>query len=189
MNLRLKPQGNQGHFVIVDLNEDIHENDYCLNKKGEVHEVSFILGDNGDKIIYSTTPLEISNPNSAGHPEWDFIKIKELDLYEVHKLIGSFDKWSINKMAMSYLDSRFNLSYENTTWQKLHEETFAKGFNTSQEVMQPKINEVIKLLNNICEWSSFKEHPIGQQARRCLNILAPKEWIVEFDKEGQLKLL
>lgn len=35
--------------------------------------------------------------------------------------------------AMSYLDRKYSLSYERTTWQRLHEKTYAAGFSKSQE--------------------------------------------------------
>jgi|LakMenEpi03Aug12_release.lakeMendotaPanAssembly.Ray.scaffolds.fasta_scaffold191330_6 hypothetical protein len=43
----------------------------------------------------------------------------------------------LNKEAESYLDRNYNLSYEITTWQKLHIKSFIAGANS--EYVQAKI--------------------------------------------------
>lgn len=50
--------------------------------------------------------------------------------------------------AQSYLDKNYNLSYERTTWQKLHEKTFMAGA-TSKHVEKQKLEFAIEQLNKL----------------------------------------
>ncbi len=67
----------------------------------------------------------------AQQDQIDFSALKE----EEQKKIGWFD---IEKEAMSYLDRNYSLSYERTTWQKLHEKTYAAGFQKAQELLSDR---------------------------------------------------
>jgi hypothetical protein len=71
---------------------------------------------------------------------------------------------TFEEAAEKYLDRTYNLSYEKTTWQKLHEKTFIAGAKWQAERMYTE-EEVLKLLRkshfveqNIEEWfEQFKK--------------------------------
>lgn len=71
------------HYIIVDENRDIHENDYTF-KNGEIREVSFLMQDNGCVITHSTQ-LDKGMDN-----------VTFISLSEVKKLLGEVD---VEKMA------------------------------------------------------------------------------------------
>jgi hypothetical protein len=57
----------------------------------------------------------------------------------------------INKEAEEYLDRTYSLSYEKTTWQKLHIKSFIAGHNskaTQAKVIQAQIELSIHYMNN-----------------------------------------
>lgn len=71
-----------------------------------------------------------------------------------------------------------------------NETTFKEGFKAHRKLSKDKIHEVIKLLKNITEWSSFKDHPIGKQAQMALDLLIPPtEWNIEINEQGKITLL
>jgi len=47
----------------------------------------------------------------------------------------------------------------------------SKQKESSERVYTKDLSKVRKLLENICEWSSYKEHPIGKQAQEALNFI------------------
>lgn len=123
-------------------------------------------------ITHSTEPIDGDGTGAC------FIDIKQLNLSEVQELIYGY--------------SIENIINTTNTPNKLDQYSYEKGieygFNKSLELN--KNQEVIQLLTNITEWSSFKDHPIGKQAQRALDLLLPKtEWDVEFDEQDKLKLI
>lgn len=138
------------------------------------------------KITHSNQPLEQSKPISenCGIVEPNvFINIKPLSLSEVEEAINGY---SVEKMAEKYRNI-FSIEGGHRNYAA---QGYIDGFNAHKELVKDKHEEIIELLTNITEWSSFKEHPIGKQAQKALDLLLPKtEWEVEFDENGKLKLV
>jgi hypothetical protein len=61
---------------------------------------------------------------------------------------------TIEEAAMSYLDRTYSLSYERTTWQKLHEKTFSAGAKWQAERMYSE--EEVRLMFN--RYNEFISH-------------------------------
>jgi cell division septum initiation protein DivIVA len=55
---------------------------------------------------------------------------------------------TLEEAAQSYLDKTYNLSYERTTWQKLHEKTFIAGADFQAQTMYSE-EEVKSFLDSI----------------------------------------
>jgi hypothetical protein len=65
--------------------------------------------------------------------------------------------------AQSYLDRNYSLSYERTTWQKLHEKTFIAGA-TSEYVEKQKLEFAIEQLEYV-----KKMYP-DKDSEECVNV-------------------
>lgn len=102
------PQG----FVVTS-DEDILDEDLQFSERQSIFSKNNVPYGDTKKVI-------------AQQDQIDFSALSE----EEQKRIGWFD---VEKEAMSYLDRNYSLSYERTTWQKLHEKTYIAGFNKSQE--------------------------------------------------------
>lgn len=184
------------HYIIVD-DSKIKEGDYRVATKivkeyGEQaiayvdKEQLAIIKEIGGakKIIYSTQPLESATiTDDIEHKR--FIQIKYLDILEVQELIYGY---SVENMASNYVDSIRN-RIDGYCYLDI-QEGYQIGFNAHKELVKDKNKEVIELLTNITEWNSFKEHPIGKQAQRALDLILLKtEWEVTFDEQGKLQLI
>ena len=84
--------------------------------------------------------------NNSNCEEIEVVDVRSLGVY------GSYYPYKINipkketkqetleEAAINYLDRTYNLSYERTTWQKLHEKTFIAGAKWQQEQEQSNEN-------------------------------------------------
>lgn len=128
------------------------------------------------KITHSTKPI--------------FDQVKEIFLSEVEEAIYGYN---VEKMAMSYLDRNYNLSYERTTWQKLHEKTFEAGFNAHKELMKDKFFTIDDMKNAIAlAWifGQDSKNNLTDSMDNIIQSLLPKtEWEVEFDENGKLRIV
>lgn len=166
---------------------DVHkkdrlENDY-LAFEGNIGNPR----DTYKKITHSTQPLEFVKCglylNKTGKL-LAYDKIEPLSLSEVEEAIYGY---SVEKMAENYYNTlgALGTEYDKTTSINL----IIWGFKAHQELTDAKYKEVIELLTNITEWSSFKDHPIGKQAQRALDLLPKTEWDIEIDEQGKIKLI
>lgn len=168
------------HYIVVD-DSEIKEGDWVINNldkligqtirpisTAEVNDKEY------SKITHSTKPL-LDKPHYADYGM--------LTLSEVEEAIYGY---SVEKMA----EKRYNESLPNQQMAFHCRMGYKEGFKAHQKLVKYKNIEVIELLKNITDWSSFKEHPIGKQAQRALDILLPKtKWDVEFDEQGKLIIL
>jgi hypothetical protein len=163
-------QLSENHYVIVD-DSQINEGDYKWHHvKGVIKATCDGAYTNEFKITHSTQPLE-GGTVIHGIEHKQFINIKYLDLSEVEEAINGY---SVEKMAENWFYNEENKNhYENYN----EKPAWIKGFKAHQELVKEKNKEVIELLTNITGWDSFKDHPIGKQAKIALDILLPKtEW-------------
>lgn len=118
----------------------IQTKDYLLliDEEAEIKENTntFKEGTNGDWYWNSIYDFVRNHGDTS---DFDFKVIayypltKEAEELDLPLLPNPFkEDTDVEKLAQSYLDSRFDLSYERTTWQKLHEETFAAGYKAAQ---------------------------------------------------------
>jgi len=129
------------------------------------------------KIIYSTTPL-----NGVKFIDISYIK----NLIAVDKISMSYqDLWGfidyVNQDSIttlkrsiaikSYITDKFHTNQ--TIWNVVLDNNYLKLRNDEENISLKKedYDEVVQLLKNICEWSTFKQHPLGQQAYQALEIL------------------
>jgi hypothetical protein len=194
------------HYIVVD-DSEIKESDLCYDKEGNrgYNNIKYVVkclrtdvnsywNKHCKKITHSTQPLDtiiLKNRNRSQAVGNHYGSIGNISLSEVEEAIYGY---SVEKMAHNYSAKEYpsnlytvdvGMPARGTAFRG-----FFEGFKAHQELTKDKNKEVIELLTNITEWSSFKEHPIGKQAQRALDILLPKtEWDVEFDEQGKIKLL
>ena len=185
------------HYVVVD-DSEIKEGDGYYTPKDGVYMMEYgicnsiskikdaikLTGKPFYRIIHSTQPLETKNEEYAWYGGENktttktFDKIKQLSLSEVEEAINGY---SVENLAKKILGEDL--------FTKGHRIGFVIGFNAHKELLKDENKEVIELLTNITEWSSFKEHPIGKQAQRALELLTVKtKWDVEII-DGKIKLI
>ena len=72
-----------------------------------------------------------------------------------------------------------NAEHNPITGEIYHIEQYEAKIKAYEDVLQycvvVDMDEVIQLLTNITEWESYKEHPIGIQAKEALKILTQNE--------------
>ncbi len=185
------------HYLIID-DSEIKEGEYAIHKNKEYREKykqqpilcnksnCLSIQEHWRKITHSTQPLEQHYSATDGTIPFVYHKIKPLSLSGIEEAINSY---SIEKLAFeSMIDYKpFEITCDN--YKDYARYGFIKGFKAHQELVKDKDKEVIQLLTNITEWSSFKEHPIGKQAQRALDLLLPKtEWECSIS-DGKLVLL
>lgn len=142
---------------------------------------------NYKKITHSTQPLSEDCRRCTGACEQCVEGTKSLSLLEIEETIYGY---SVEKMALETYPVilGFGVGY-GIDYNASQRNAYITGFKAHQELVKNKNKEVIKLLTNITEWSSFKEHPIDKQTQEALNLLLPKtEWDIEF-VNNKIKLL
>ena len=84
---------------------------------------------------------------------------------------------TLEEAAMSYLDRTYSLSYERTTWQKLHEKTFAAGAKWQAERMysEAEVKSAFKIGFNIGYGSPVQE--LDFKNEHC------EKWFKQFKKK------
>ena len=83
---------------------------------------------------------------------------------------------TLEEAAMSYLDRTYSLSYERTTWQKLHEKTFAAGAKWQAERMYSEEDMI-----NFHKWA-YQKNRIEESDKTTKELL--NEWFEQFKKKG-----
>jgi hypothetical protein len=152
---------------IVTSNEQAKEGElgYIPFQGGDIKTVGKYFADDWKKVI-------------AQQDQIDFSALTE----EEQKEIGWFD---VEKEAMSYLDKNYSLSYERTTWQKLHEKTYTAGFQKSQELLSDRrftLDDMIDCFNSAREYR-MKNVFAYDEARDYIQSLQPKSWTIEVETE------
>lgn len=150
---------------IVTSNEQAKEGElgYIPFQGGDIKTVGKYFADDWKKVI-------------AQQDQIDFSALTE----EEQKEIGWFD---VEKEAMSYLDKNYSLSYERTTWQKLHEKTYTAGFQKSQELLSDRrftLDDMIDCFNSAREYR-MKNVFAYDEARDYIQSLQPKSWTIEVE--------
>ena len=156
----------------------------CSNEKIKHNEIG-ICGDwvqyfrdrwdekDWKKLIASTFIKDLS--------KIDFSLLSEEDA----KRVGWFD---VDREAASYLDANYNLSYERTTWQRLHEKTYKEGFQKALELTADRrfsfdyfeLGDLIRvafLKHGHDSWASIAKDVIQSLSQT-------KSWEVEYKEEN-----
>jgi hypothetical protein len=102
------------------------------------------MSKNEKKLILCDYPDKFYNCKTCGEPcgpEGHFIETalqKEIDELLGLTHVDEHKQETPEEAAQDYLDRTYNLSYERTTWQKLHEKTFVAGAEWQKEKMVSK---------------------------------------------------
>jgi hypothetical protein len=193
---------NENHYIIVD-DSEIKEGDWYwtpIKRSIEqcVKKLLIIKGGQNDveqfKITHSTQPLEYKYGSQkqgfnmgamSGDVELVFDKIKEIKLSEVQELIYGY---SVEKMADSYrrqIDGEEKLSV--LFIEKL---AYIEGFKAHQKLVKDKLFTVEDMRRAIVQ-ARVRIDGVSPKYTRdeIIQSLLPKEWDIEFNEQGKIKLL
>lgn len=186
------------HYVVVD-NSEIKESDHFVNQHNQISKcvksLEDWLKDNDStikKITHSTKPLEQYYGAKDGTIPFVYHKIKPLSLSEVEEAIHGY---SVDEIAFSQWGGG------QTT---ITIDAFIDGFKAAMELVKDKLftKKQMEMLfayahqigmNSVLQIQS--PHLLHKQDTDKLrdefiqSLLPKKEWDVEFDENGKLKLL
>ena len=166
------------YYLLVDLEAEIKGNAWRTDGKLVLQHFTEKHWGSFNKIIAHLP--KANAPKLEGVdllPHWD-IKYQEYlkDVAPVHPM--SYEEWKselpnneddVVKLSREYQKDLIGIGKELAiSLEAMY--GFMAGYKAAKQ-SEKKYSEVIKLLQNICDWSSYKEHPIGRQAQQALDIL------------------
>lgn len=167
------------YYLLVDEEAEIKEGDY-------VYDTHF-----HKNIIWRVKNGDIGNPKNldfcvkiiAHLPKGNAPKLEGVDL--MPELPN--DEEDVEQLAKDYYKYRCEIEEDNFKQRNKKDITssFIAGYKAAKQ-SEKKYSEVIKLLKNICDWSSYKEHPIGKQAQQALDILQSLSTTTPIDFEVEM---
>lgn len=194
------------HYIIVDDAKTcqgdfiyLEKGNTPATKEGEIAKCEFPdaddLGVVWRRVTHSTKPLEQYYGSAGGSIPYVFDRVKKLNLSDVEEAIYGH---SVEKMAKKYLGWREDLDIDEEERYYLSDigkyDAFIEGYNAHKDATRDKLFIVEKAIQIIEEekfgqGSVIRDEYKSRVISKLQSLLPKKEWIVEVDDIGRVRLI
>jgi predicted metal-dependent hydrolase len=194
------------HYIIVD-DAKFYQGDFIYlekgntpsTKEGEIVKCEFPDANGSGvawrRVTHSTKPLEQYYNSAGGSIPYVFDRVKKLNLSYVEEAIYGH---SVEKMAKKYLGWREDLDIDEEERYYLSDigkyDAFIEGYNAHEKISRDKLFIVEKAIQ-VLEEEKFGQGGVSRDEyksrviSKLQSLLPKKEWIVEVDDIGRVRLI